>query len=245
MLTTCMYGSVYRCGETLAHATFTQGMLTTCMYDSVYRCEETLAHATFTQRMLTNNNKQQCMFTEWKLGPEFGAADSWRMRRNRHGLSFSVHQWHTPHLREPASVQHRRMACGKGIPLLVVVSSSVSHTAWSTYNMAKSSIPSLCLKKQNKNRLLEQPFITLSQYDPNLSYLNGSFWQWLFLSKNSRHSHICVISACIHSSISILLSHVLHLKPSRHSQICAICTCIHLSASVFLTKILHLRPSRY
>ena len=35
MLTTCMYDSVCRCGETLSHATFTQGMLTTCMYDGV------------------------------------------------------------------------------------------------------------------------------------------------------------------------------------------------------------------
>ena len=57
MLTTCMYGSVYRCGETLAHATFTQGMLTACMYGSVYRYGETLAHATFTQGMLTT-----CMY---------------------------------------------------------------------------------------------------------------------------------------------------------------------------------------
>ena len=240
-----MYDGVYRCGETLAHATFAQAMLTTCMYDGVYRYGETLAHATFTQGMLTNNNKQQCVFTERKLGPGFGAADSWRMRRNRHGSSFSAHQWHTPHLQEPASVQHRRMVCGKGIPSLVVVSFSVPHTAWSTYNMTKSSIPSLCLKKQNKNRLLEQPFITLSQYEPNLSYLNKYFRQWLFLSKNSRHSHICVIFTCIHSSISILLSHVLHLKPSRHSQICAICTCIHLSASVFSTQILLLKPSMY
>ena len=120
MLTTCMYDSVCRCGETLSHATFTQGMLTACMYDGVYKCGETLAHATFTQGMLTNNNKQQCMFTERKLGPGFGAADSWRMQRNRHGLSFSVHQWHTPHLQEPASVQHRSKVCGKGIPLLAV-----------------------------------------------------------------------------------------------------------------------------